>query len=146
MSEIQDFAQSVFDSGLNCAESTILALAKYLERENDLIPRIATAFGGGMSRTKSVCGVVSGALMAIGLLWGRNRSGESKDKCYAEASLFIDDFKQKFGSINCFELSGLDFSCPDDLKLYREKIHSECCVELVRYAVEKVFERSKNVG
>lgn len=112
--------------------------------ENDIIPRIATAFGGGMSRTKSVCGVVSGALMAIGLLWGRNRSGESKDKCYAEASLFIDDFKQKFGSINCFDLTGLDFSRPEDLKLYGEKVHSECCVKLVRYVAEKVFASVKN--
>ncbi len=146
MSEIQDFAQSIFDDGLNCAESTLTALARYLDRKNEIIPRIATAFGGGMSRTKNVCGAVTGALIALDLLWGRDQSNESKDKCYAEASRFINDFQQKFGSINCFELSGMDFSRSDDLKLYKEKIHSECCVKLVRYAVERIFERSKNAG
>jgi len=64
MSEIQDYAQSLFDGSLNCAESTILALTKFFGIQSPVIPRIATGFGGGFSRTKNVCGALSGGIMA----------------------------------------------------------------------------------
>ncbi len=139
MSEIQDYAQSLFDSGLNCAESTITALADYLRLKDSSIPKIATGFGGGFSRTKNVCGAVTGAIMALGLLFGRNQATESKEQCYAKTQKFINSFTETFGSINCFELSGVDFNTREGALLYKEKVHRECCVKLVRFAVEKVI-------
>ncbi|MGB9552963.1 MAG: C-GCAxxG-C-C family protein [bacterium] len=139
MSEAQDYAQFLFDGGLNCAESTVASLSRFLGVESHLIPQIATGFGGGFARTKGVCGAVTGAVMGLGLLFGRNQAQESKEICYQKTQEFINSFLETFGSLNCFELSGIDFNTPQGARLYREKAHSERCVRLVRFAVEKVL-------
>jgi C_GCAxxG_C_C family probable redox protein len=139
MSEIQDYAQSLFDGGLSCAQSTIASLAKFLGVESDLTPKIATGFGGGFSRTQSVYGAVTGAIMGLGLLFGRNQAREHKETCYGKTQEFITSFLKTFGSLNCFSLSGIDFNTSEGARLYKEKVHQECCLKLVRFAVERVF-------
>ena len=42
-----------------------------METENDLVPRIASGFAGGIGNTGAVCGAVVGAVMAISLKLGR---------------------------------------------------------------------------
>jgi len=139
MSEIQDYAQSLFDGGLNCVQSTIASLAKFLGVESDLTPKIATGFGGGFSRTQSAYGAVTGAIMGLGLLFGRNQAREHKETCYGKTQEFITSFLKTFGSLNCFQLSGIDFNTSEGARLYKEKVHQECCLKLVRFAVERVF-------
>ena len=139
MSEIQDYAQSLFDGGLNCAQSTIASLAKFLGVESDLTPKIATGFGGGFSRTQSVYGAVTGAIMGLGLLFGRNQAREHKETCYGKTQEFITSFLKTFGSLNCFQLSGIDFNTSEGARLYKEKVHQEFCLKIVRFAVERVF-------
>jgi len=139
MSEIQDYAQSLFDGGLNYAQSTIASLAKFLGVESDLTPKIATGFGGGFSRTQSVYGAVTGAIMGLGLLFGRNQAREHKETCYGKTQEFITSFLKTFGSLNCFQLSGIDFNTSEGARLYKEKVHQECCLKIVRFAVERVF-------
>jgi C_GCAxxG_C_C family probable redox protein len=139
MSEIRDYAQSLFDGGLSCAQSTIASLAKFLGVESDLTPKIATGFGGGFSRTQSVYGAVTGAIMGLGLLFGRNQAREHKETCYGKTQEFITSFLKTFGSLNCFQLSGIDFNTSEGARLYKEKVHQECCLKLVRFAVERVF-------
>ncbi|MCR4428202.1 MAG: C-GCAxxG-C-C family protein [Caldiserica bacterium] len=139
MSEPGDFAQSLFDGGMNCAESTIFSLSQFLGVDSEMIPRIATGFGGGFSRTKNICGAVTGAIMGLGLIFGRDDPRGNKETCYKKTQEFIDSFLSRFGSLKCFELSGVDFNTSEGLKLYKEKVHRECCVKLVRFAVEKVI-------
>jgi len=75
--KIIDRAFSYFRIGYNCAESVLLAIAKDAsEIDCDLIPKIATGFGGGISRQGYVCGAVSGAVMGFGLKYGRNSPEE----------------------------------------------------------------------
>jgi C_GCAxxG_C_C family probable redox protein len=74
-------AFSYFRIGYNCAESVLLAIAKdALEINSDLILRIATGFGSGISRRGYVCGAVSGAVMDFGLKYGRNSPEELQAK------------------------------------------------------------------
>ncbi len=65
-------ALEIFDSGLTCSEAVAMAGMKRLGRQSDLIPRIATGFGGGLSRTKSVCGALTGGVLVLERgLWPR---------------------------------------------------------------------------
>lgn len=41
----------------NCCESVLLALGEYLGMESDLIPKIGTAIGAGVSLNGLLCGV-----------------------------------------------------------------------------------------
>lgn len=146
MSEAADLAEKYFDGGFNCAESTLVALAIHFGKTAPNIPSIATAFGGGMARTRNVCGAVSGALMALGLFCGRSHSGDDKERCYALAAELIQAVQSRSGSINCFDLTGLDFALPDSQQAYKDKVHGEVCVPLVRYVVDKVMEMTGRVG
>ena len=51
----------------NCAQSVLLTMFEYWNGENELIPKIATAFGGGIGRCGSVCGALTGGVMALGI-------------------------------------------------------------------------------
>jgi C_GCAxxG_C_C family probable redox protein len=64
-----------------------------------LIPRIATGFCSGISRTGGMCGAVSGAIMGINLVAGRNSPAESLEVSYALAQQLIGRFERQYGSI-----------------------------------------------
>ncbi len=72
----------LFRSGFFCAESVLLAIAESQGIQSDLIPRIATGFCSGVSRTSGMCGAVSGAIMGINLVAGRNSPAESLEASY----------------------------------------------------------------
>lgn len=93
---IMNKALSYFRSGYNCAESVLLAIAKdAFEIDSDLIPKVATGFGGGISRQGYVCGVVSGAVMGFGLKYGRDSPEELRAKTYNRVVEFYRQFQKK---------------------------------------------------
>ena len=51
----------------NCAQAVLIPFAEQAGLQADQAYRLAQAFGGGM-RSGSVCGAVTGALMALGVL------------------------------------------------------------------------------
>ena len=138
VNEIVDKASSYFKSGYNCAESALLAIAKdALEIDSDLIPKIATGFGGGISRQGYVCGAVSGVVMGFGLKYGRNSPEELRAHTYNRVVEFYKRFQEKFGSIICKELSGCDLSNIEGLRKFREEnIHEQRCRYFVGRAIE----------
>ena len=138
VNEIVDKASSYFKSGYNCAESTLLAIAEeVLEIDSDLIPKIATGFGGGISRKGYVCGAVSGVVMGFGLKYGRNSPEELRAHTYNRVVEFYKRFQEKFGSIICKELSGCDLSNMEGIRKFREEnVHEKRCRYFVGGAIE----------
>jgi C_GCAxxG_C_C family probable redox protein len=125
-----------FDSGFNCAESVLLASVG--KQKN--VPRVATAFGGGMGRMGEVCGALTGALMAVGIKKGRDEpETEKRDEVYRLVQTLFMDFHQKFGSILCRELTGCDLRTEEGKRKFSdEKIHYAKCHELVAFCEEWV--------
>ena len=138
MNDIVDKASSYFKSGYNCAESTLLAIARdALKIDSDLIPKIATGFGGGISRQGYVCGAASGAIMGLSLKHGRNSPEELRAHTYNPVVEFLKQFQKKFGSILCKELSGCDLSTIEGIRKFREKnVHKQACSHFVNGAIE----------
>ena len=97
----------------------MLAVCQELRIESRLVPRIATAFGGGIGRTGAVCGAVVGATMAIGLRHGREEASQAHDQAYALAQEFRRRFEEEMGTISCRELTGVDLSTPEGLETFR---------------------------
>jgi C_GCAxxG_C_C family probable redox protein len=94
----------LFRSGFFCAESVLLAIAESQGIQSDLIPRIATGFCSGISRSGGMCGAVSGAIMGINLVAGRNSPTESIEFSYTLTQKLINRFEKQFGSVNCCQL------------------------------------------
>ena len=85
-----------------------MAVCQELGISNDLIPRIATPFAGGMAGTGEVCGAVVGALMCIGVRHGRDEVGRPEGKAHGLAGDFLRAFREEMGSLHCRELTGID--------------------------------------
>jgi C_GCAxxG_C_C family probable redox protein len=118
----------LFKSGYFCAESVLLAIAENQGIHSDLIPKIATGFCTGISRTCSICGAVSGAIMGIDLVTGRSKPSESNEYCYTLTQKLIDHFERQYGSINCFQLIGCDLATEEGQHFFMENHLMERCL------------------
>lgn len=96
--------------GPNCAEGMLIYALKAfnLGLPEDLL-RIATPFGGGIARCEDTCGVITGAIMIIGLKYGRTNLDQDKYKAYHIGENFYKWFKNEFSSTNCYELNHGDY-------------------------------------
>ena len=135
-------AATRFLEGYNCAQSVLLTMFEHWNGENELIPKIATAFGGGIGRCGSVCGALTGGVMALGIKYGTNEpSLEKRLKAYELAQKFYKRFEKQHGSVLCRELIRYDLSVPEELeKARRARIFEEKCVNFVKEAVETLIE------
>jgi C_GCAxxG_C_C family probable redox protein len=131
-----------FSEGYNCAQSVLLTMFEHWKGKNDLIPKVATAFGGGIGRCGSVCGALTGGIMAISIKYGTNDTSlEKRLKAYEVTQKFYRKFLQCHGSSICQELIGYDLSNPEDLKKAQEtNVFDEKCTRFVRTTVEILFD------
>lgn len=105
----------------------LLAVAESEGIQSDFIPKIATGFCGGVSRTCSMCGAVSGGIMVIGLFTGRNAPTETVAESYTMVRKLVKQFGARFGSTNCQELTGCDLGTEEGQKYFKENnIRPKC--------------------
>jgi len=88
------------------------------EIESEVIPRIASCFGGGIGNTGAVCGAVVGAVMAIGLVKKQNGTVEDWFRVAAVVQEFRRRFEAEMETINCRELTGEDLTTEEGLERY----------------------------
>lgn len=133
-------AINFFDQGFNCSQSVLTAFSEdFAINENDLM-KIACAFGGGMGRQQLTCGAVSGALMVLGLHFGRgiNDDISKKGVTYEKAAEFLEAFKKRNGATDCLTLlQGLSFHNPDEMKRIEAlNLFKTSCNKYAKDAVE----------
>jgi C_GCAxxG_C_C family probable redox protein len=124
----------------NCCESVLLTLAEYLDVESELIPKIGTAIGAGVSLNGLLCGSISGVALAIGIKYGRGNPEENPEPVWKIMDEYIDCFKKNFSYVNCRQLTGLNLKTPQGLKEYFTKVHDYECTERLKFAIEKAME------
>jgi C_GCAxxG_C_C family probable redox protein len=101
--------------------------------------RFSCSFGGGMAHTGNTCGAVTGALMVIGMKYGRTDIEDlaAKEKTYAVANAFITEFLWRDHAIGCTDLIGLNLSDPKGLAAARQNdLFRVKCTRYVRDAAE----------
>jgi len=140
---VAERSKGLFDSGMYCAESVLQAVAQAYGMMDPLIPKIATGFCGGISRTSGMCGALAGRIMARGLLTGRSSPKDPKDCCYALTHNLVQRFRERFGSTQCTDLLGCDISTADGAASFRANgLEKTVCGPVTRQAaglVEEVF-------
>jgi len=127
-------SRELFDSGYYCAESVLLAMAERQGIQSDLIPRIATGFCSGISLSGGMCGAVSGAIMGISLVAGRNSPEEAVQPCYDLVEQLIRRFTSKHGSTQCPQLIGCQLGSEDGQRTFTENNLIERCQHYVEDA------------
>jgi len=135
----RQLAVETFRSGFSCSQAVFAAFAEELGLDREKALRIAQPFGGGIARTGSMCGAVSGAILAIGLKYGRSRLEDeaAREKTYALVREFMERFGERRGSLLCRELIGVDLSAPGGhAEAERRGVFEEICSRLVAEAAE----------
>lgn len=134
---LRESAEKLFSSGLYCAESTLLAIARAKGIESALLPKLATAFCSGMARTSGTCGALTGAVMGVSLVLGRSTPEQSVEGTYAATQRLIGAFEREFGSRDCRALlSGCDLNTPEGQAMFREQKLGRRCFEFTGRAAE----------
>lgn len=127
-------------SNLYCAESVLLGVAEGLNIQSPLIPRIASGFCSGLSRTGGTCGALNGGVMALGLIFGRDNGESPPDGSYEKVEMFLNQFKDANGSCNCRAITGCDLGTDEGMRRYLETGMWEKCQEITRRAVSMIAE------
>ena len=123
-------AAELFRNGWSCSQAVACAFAKDFGIDETAALKLSCGLGGGMGHTGNTCGAVTGALMVIGMKYGRTTLDDlaSKEKTYEMAQQFMKEFRRRNHSINCTEQIGYDLSIPEELAEAREKkaFHGKC--------------------
>ncbi len=128
----KELAISYFANGYNCAQAVVLAFCEELGISETQAAIMSEGFGGGMGRTRSVCGAVSGMVMLAGLKYSKGVPGdmETRLKIYGKIKEVFADFEAQFQTKICAELiTQRDTSAGAGG-------HQKNCVECVAQAVE----------
>ncbi|MDD1686984.1 C-GCAxxG-C-C family protein [Methanoregula sp.] len=134
-----DDAAALFAGGWSCSQAVCCAFARDFGIDEKTALMLSCGLGGGMGHTGNACGAVSGALMVIGMKYGRTELGDlaSKEKTYEKAQEFIAEFRRRNESLSCTKLLGYDLSDPKQLAAAREAgAFKTKCPKFVRDAGE----------
>lgn len=125
-------AGAYFENGFNCAESVSMAINQNLRNPSPSLPAVASAFGGGVGSTRQeLCGALSGACIAVGLIAGRNNHDLDDMTAKALASDIRNAMIKDYGTVRCQAL--IDQFGPEDRRIK--------CKELVEKITRFTLER-----
>ncbi|RJQ64019.1 MAG: C_GCAxxG_C_C family protein [Desulfobacteraceae bacterium] len=107
---------------------------EYLGEVDERITRLATALPGGSALRGGTCGILLGAMVAIGLRYG-SVDREGRDLCKALGIRTFDFFREltreRFGSVDCRGISGFDFTDSEEARKYIGSEAQKWCGELL---------------
>jgi C_GCAxxG_C_C family probable redox protein len=130
----------------HCATDVLKIVREKTGVGDKIIEQLATVFDGGIGLSGGGCGALAGGLIAIGLQFGYVHSKEDAFKMrdmfrtiprkFAKISnKFIDQFEEKYGSLECEGIAQGKFKGFDDFLKQREE-----CQPLIDWVVEKIIE------
>ncbi len=128
----------------NCAQSSFLALQEQFGLDGDQVLKALTPLPGIAERGET-CGAVSGPLMAIGLIYGRDifqlGNWDKYQESLVPAGQFCLSFEEEYGSTMCRDIQEEKFGrhfCltdPQELAAFQAADATTHCSAVVRYAV-----------
>jgi len=124
-------AEELFRSGMNCSQAVFCAFADEFGMDQETASKVSSGLGGGVGRTREVCGTVTGAALVLGM-----RHGPDKNAVYPAVQDIVAKFKAECGSVVCRELlagtgATAGGAAEERTKEYYRK---RPCVELVKLA------------
>ena len=135
--EAVGLAEAMVEEGFLCSEAVFKAIACAQGITNELIPKVASGFAAGLGRSGEVCGAVSGAVLGLGLKYGRNSPEKTPPgrRPYWYATELVHAIKERKGAVTCAGILGLDLKDQGDLETYNKLDHwNTTCREVIKEA------------
>ncbi len=142
--EAVELARTLFLDDRNihgCAETTFIALKEAfgLPDASDSSP--AMALNGGIAYSGGMCGAISGAAMAVGLLAGRRIPDHRVAKRAARriTARLMDAFEAEHGAVDCRELVGMDLRTEEGHAAFiGSGIWRDRCMRQVEFSIRRL--------
>ena len=128
---------------MNCAQTSFITLQEQFELGNGVVLKALTSFPGIALRGET-CGAVIGSLMALGLVFGREKL-DDRDGYIASlpsARMFCHRFEVEIGSTMCGDIVEIetgkryDLADPEQISEWQAVGGPEKCLAVVRKAVQ----------
>ena len=97
-----------------CAESTFMVLKTAYGLDDPEDPSAAVALNGGVAHSGGMCGAITGAALAVGMLAEQRIADHAAAKRVARELVAgaLEAFREKHGAVDCRALIGYDLRAP----------------------------------
>lgn len=129
------------DNYYGCAETTFVALKRVYNLPAADDSAAGMALNGGVAYGGGICGAISGAAMAVGMLAAQRIDNHKEAKRVARKIImhYMDAFLEKYHSVNCRDLIGLDIRQQEQHDQFIESgIWRVNCMAQIEFAMENL--------
>jgi C_GCAxxG_C_C family probable redox protein len=133
-----DYAVDRFIKSMNCSQAVLETYAPGLGMPALMARRVAAAMAGGMG-LGSECGAVTGALLVIGLKYGKTTDTDqlADKETFQRVAGFCREFKARHGHLGCSQLLGVNMGTPEGVaEAAKLGLFTKRCPAYVRSAAE----------
>jgi len=110
-----------------CSQTTLAGLIEAFGMGGPDLLRASTCLAGGVARRSHICGALTGGLMMIGYLVGRDdlEMFPQYQRAMEYGNIFYERFHNEFGTVSCAEIQRLKLGRAFDLQNpeEREELH-----------------------
>jgi C_GCAxxG_C_C family probable redox protein len=100
--EIRQIVLKNYEQGFHCAESIARTIHELFPEQSGPVDRVASGFCGGIGRChEDVCGALSGGVIALGSMYGREKGHGNIDRLVALSAEFRRRFVSEFDTTVC---------------------------------------------
>lgn len=136
-----DKAVKMFLSGANCAQAVFASFSDMTGIEEKASFRLASSFGGGISRLRETCGACLGMCLAAGAIFGYDDIGShtAKAEHYTKIQSLVKEFAAQNGSYTCREILGTKENSTSPIPGQRTEDYYKkrrCCIDCIRSAAD----------
>ena len=137
-------AGALHKEGFGCAQAVFASLCEEFGVDRVTALRTAAGFGSGIGRCAETCGAVTGAVMLIGLKYGKFLPLDTTHDnvvCYELVQTYVKKFIDEFGTCKCRDLLGADPSTEEGRKYIEDNNLSDLkCDVFIRKGAEIIAE------
>ncbi len=148
MNERMKLANAYHDKKFNCAQSVLLAFGDKTGLDEKTARAIAGGMGGGVGGCKEeICGALSGAVLALGMLLPHVEEDDqaAKERIYGTVSEFRRRFTERFGYCRCGDLLNNEASEAD--RKWADEIGAErVCPVFIMETVQMLEDYLQELG
>jgi len=133
------------EPGYGCAETTLVVLLEAFGRGAPIDPSPAFALNGGVAWQGSICGALTGAAIAAGMLAAPQMPyAEAKRAARERVERVIGEFESRFGSVECRELTGFDIRTEEQHAAFVEKgLWRDACMCQIEFVIRKMLQEGQ---
>jgi C_GCAxxG_C_C family probable redox protein len=131
------------DNLYGCAETTFMVLKEAYDLPDARDSSVAMALNGGIAYSGGLCGAITGAALAVGMLAERRLSDHKDAKRIARLIIaeYMDEFKATYLDVDCRALVGLDFRQEEQHQRFLESgIWRTRCMAQIEFAIRRLFD------